>query len=355
MLALVAIEIAMRVAPWIPEYVVADANLGWRLRPGVSGWTDGENIVRVAINASGWFDRDHALAKAPGTLRIALVGDSFLSAFNLPFEKSFTPYFERALTKCLAPQGRRIEALNFGVPGYGTAQELQAYRFEVRRYRPDMVVLMMYLGNDIINNHPPTEPPSADPAPAPRSSLPIYQRVRLFATDHSLLAALAYRAYADRKNGPDAPSGEIRQDLIYRAPADADGIEAWRATETLLTTMAAEVAADGAAFRLVVLPTSEQVDPDAHARRATATRFGVESLSYAETRLQALASAHGIPTVVLRQELTEYGERTKTNLYGGYTSAVPAGRGHWNETGNRIAAAAVSEFLCSPVRAITRP
>ena len=58
----------------------------------------------------------------------------------------------RRLADCPLLKGRRVEALNFGVDGYGTAQELVTLREKVWAYQPDIVVLAVFLGNDVRNN-----------------------------------------------------------------------------------------------------------------------------------------------------------------------------------------------------------
>src|SRR5438445_13415775 len=45
-----------------------------------------------------------------------------------------------------------FEIINFGVSGYGTAQELQILRHRVWAYSPDMILLAFLTGNDIRNN-----------------------------------------------------------------------------------------------------------------------------------------------------------------------------------------------------------
>ncbi len=42
--------------------------------------------------------------------------------------------------------------LNFGVSGFGTAQELLLLRDRVLAYHPDLVVLAFLTGNDIVDN-----------------------------------------------------------------------------------------------------------------------------------------------------------------------------------------------------------
>lgn len=356
-----------------PEAVyMEDAVLGWTLRPGWYGWRTQENRVWVAINKQGLFDHDHSIDKPAGTRRIALVGDSFLSAFNVPLSQSFGIQLEEALNRCSS--GQRVETINFGVGGYGTAQELLAYRAKVRQYRPDAVVLLAYLGNDIVNNHRRLNPQGRAPhfkfagdelvfVPMPGqepqevldgiepayAGLPWYQRARLEITGRSKAARLTYDLWAAFRNGGRVTlaEGEPRPDAVLRAPLDDDLVDAWRVTEALLRMVATEVEMDGAEFLLVTVPTPEQADGRRDVRRALAARYGVESLDYADRRVNEFAAANGVASLSLLAPLTEYAERNAENLYGGYTAEVPAGTGHWNQAGNRVAASAVAQRLCS--------
>ena len=69
------------------------------------------------------------------------------------------------LTGCRAFGARTIEALDFGVGGYGSAQELITLRTQVWKYDPDMVLLAFYPGNDVLNNERTINPNNGDEAP----------------------------------------------------------------------------------------------------------------------------------------------------------------------------------------------
>jgi hypothetical protein len=107
---------------------MADPDRGWALRPGARGWSVNEGRQYVVINGDGMRDREHARTKPAGTIRIAVIGDSFAAALAVPMEDAFWSVLERQLSTCSALASRRIEVLNFGVPGYGTAQELITLR-----------------------------------------------------------------------------------------------------------------------------------------------------------------------------------------------------------------------------------
>ena len=95
---------------------------------------------------------DTPLKPAAGTYRIALLGDSFIEAFEVPYQQTVGEVVERRLS---AARGTPVEVLNFGVGGYGTTQELLTLRHEVWKYSPDLILLAVTTGNDISDNYRP--------------------------------------------------------------------------------------------------------------------------------------------------------------------------------------------------------
>src|SRR6185295_16644185 len=134
-----------------PEFYVTDASRGYALRPGVSGWYRKENDVFVRINSDGLRDLEHTKTKPPDTIRIAVVGDSYAEALQVPLESTFWFLLSKSLNSCSANQ-KHIEVMNFGVSGYGTAQELLTLREHVWEYSPDIVLLAVTTNNDISDN-----------------------------------------------------------------------------------------------------------------------------------------------------------------------------------------------------------
>jgi len=117
-----------------------------------------EGSACIRINRYGVRQGDRAPAKPPGTFRVAVLGDSFIEAFQVSDEQTFCAQLERRLQDCSALTDRRVEVLNFGVSGYGTAQQLLMLRHYVWQYQPDVVVLAFFPGNDLRNNSAELEP-----------------------------------------------------------------------------------------------------------------------------------------------------------------------------------------------------
>jgi hypothetical protein len=365
-LMVLVFEAGLRLSDHEHSFYEADPIRGWKLKPNASGWAIGERVMWVRINSDGLRDREHALAKPAHTMRIAVLGDSYMEAMNVRQPETFSAQLEQRLAGCAA-LGRRPEVINFGVSAYGNGQALLTYRHHAANYQPDVVVLAIYTANDIFDNletpqaideadRPdpalvPPRPPPPSPPPIDLSTLPLHQRARLFVTTRSVAASMLYGGWGALRawwSPPPAPLPAPADDeAIYRAPVTPRMAAAWRATESLLRSLARETAARGAELWIVTLSNAEQVHPSPQARRDFAARAGVEDLGYPERRLREFARAHGLRLVTLAEPLADYAAATGAWLHGGYNAAFPGGTGHWNDTAHRIAAGIVGDALCA--------
>ncbi|HYU32253.1 MAG TPA: SGNH/GDSL hydrolase family protein [Thermoanaerobaculia bacterium] len=97
-----------------------------------------------ASNRLGYRDRDHTLAKPPGTYRIVVLGDSIAEGYRIQrTQDAFPALLEQDLRKARLP----VEVLNFGVTGYNTQQEVETLRRRALAFSPDLV-LVAYCHND---------------------------------------------------------------------------------------------------------------------------------------------------------------------------------------------------------------
>ncbi len=100
------------------------------------------------FNNVGMRDSAITIAKPPGTLRVALLGDSLTESLQVPMEKTFGKVMERQLSEELH---KPVQVLNFGVSGYSTAQEYILLKSKVLQYKPD-IVLVCYNSRDSFEN-----------------------------------------------------------------------------------------------------------------------------------------------------------------------------------------------------------
>ena len=107
----------------------------WQGNPGTIKDFD----VTHTFNYLGFNDEDYPVAKRPNTFRIAVLGDSFTEAFQVPRDQSFHTLLEKKLNE-ISSGNRRFEVLAFGRSGQGTRFQLEIYEKLVRYYNPDLVI-----------------------------------------------------------------------------------------------------------------------------------------------------------------------------------------------------------------------
>lgn len=375
--ALLLAEAALRVAGVAyPNFYRPDPDRGWALRPGAEGLWHTEGLARVRISSAGLRDVEHATAKPAGRLRIAVLGDSCAEALQVPVEETFWKLLERRLAACPALAGRAVEAMDFGVAGYGTAQELLTLRRQVWRFQPDVVLLAFYPGNDVRNNARSLEQDPLRPyytlGPDGRLALDdSFRTAAGYRLRQSLAARLAYAAYDHlrllqvAKQGKSVVDGWIGaakartkeegaalQELgldnaVYSPPRDRDWRQAWSVTEAMIAAMRDDAAARRVPFGVVVLSTGIEVHPEPAARAAFMRKLGVADLFYPGRRLAAFGRAAGIPVLDLGPPLQQLAERGHVFLHG--FANTPPGEGHWNARGHAAAAPLIAAWLCREI------
>tara|TARA_Y100001934_G_scaffold280918_1_gene388984 strand:- start:8206 stop:9297 length:1092 start_codon:yes stop_codon:yes gene_type:complete len=122
-----------------------DEYLGWRNIPSWSSETRGRPLT---INSKGLRDREYTYERVTGKKRILVLGDSFTWGYGVGDRAIYTEVVERML----AEEGKDWEIINTGVSGYGTDQEYLFLMKEGLKYKPDVVMLALYLFNDPDNN-----------------------------------------------------------------------------------------------------------------------------------------------------------------------------------------------------------
>jgi len=369
-----------------PELYQADALRGFALRPGVQGWyhIEGESYVR--INSDGLRDREHSKAKPADTIRIAIIGDSYAEALQVDAQDAFWSVLERALQGCGALSGKKVEAINFGVSGYGTGEELLTLRERAWQYSPDIVLLAFTTNNDVSDNSRVLKKTNRVPYFVYRDgaltlddsfresstfrwqqSLPV--RIGTWIRDHSRLVQSLMEGYRGfriwrqtkaavnkRNSAPPAVGAPVAasaavaageelgvDETVYRQPDDAVWTDAWRVTEGLLTTMQEEVKAHGAKFLVVTLSNGIQVHPEAQVRQAFMDRVGVSTLFYPDDRVAELGAHAGFTVLQLAPRMQAYAEQNHAFLHG---FGANTGSGHWNQLGHQVAGNLLAQDVC---------
>ena len=103
--------------------------------------------VRYRVNSLGFRYPDFDLAKPDGTIRIVLIGDSFVFGIGVNYDGTLRPHLERALTERWP--GRSFEIVNLGIPGNNLASHVAMFEEATERLAPDVVILGLTLANDL--------------------------------------------------------------------------------------------------------------------------------------------------------------------------------------------------------------
>jgi hypothetical protein len=341
----------------------------------VQSWHQQEGEAYVAINNDGLRDREHPEQKPENTLRIAVLGDSYTAALQVAVDMAFWSILEHRLNACGLFGTKKIEVINFGVGGYGTAQELLTLQHRVWKYSPDIVLLAFFSGNDIRNNSKALHPNKTisnmspfftyqngnlmldnsflnNPFYIKRSGRP-WQFFQL-ATDYlrSLQFFFKLRDQFVQLNivsMPDAhgnsPADPSMDRELYLPPSTAQWRDAWKVTEALIVRMRNEVIRHGAKFIVVTLSNGIQVHPDREVRQQFMRSKGIINLFYPDDRIKELGKREGVEVISLASSLQEYAEENKLFLHGFRNRSL--GSGHWNEDGHRAAGEAIARYFCA--------
>lgn len=312
-----------------------------RYQPGQSGvWRVRDEIAApYRINAQGWNSPlpDYPVERRPGIARIAFVGDSFVEALQVPFDKSFA----EAVGAKLAAKGP-VEVQRFGVAGAPLSQYLQMIEREVVQRRPDRIVVNL-VHNDFDESF------AFKPGRYTSSFLKLkieggkvvgevapeawrvgwLEAIRQSATARFLLYRWQVRpqALVDAIFGPAAGEGDYAANIDV-ASVLAQEVEIRVATDYLFGRLKARADAIGAKLQLVM-------DGD----RAAIYAGRSDSPALKVNRIAAeMAAKHSAAFLdlhpVFAAEWARAGKRFEFQADA-----------HWNEYGHQVAAAAIAEAL----------
>ncbi len=353
---LAAIEIGVRVfEAFNPPYRQFDSALGFRYTPNAKVTIyskESERFVQLSINKKGFRDVDHNTEKSKGVQRVLFLGDSFVSATQVDFEDSF---HRRMQQKLNSKNPDSFEALNMGVSGYGTIQSYLAFEHLGRYYSPNVVVLCLFIGNDVGNNYEPLSDngrpfliQNPDGAYSQDTTQPKNPYGEGILESHSRLYRLILTKLDNLLKKYDyytrSRSLKHRYNVFMKRPPKEWQI-AWEITEKTLTILRDAVEDSGARFVLLAIPDAIQVYPNLwdHAMRnyepAKENRLDPH---IPLTKLAEIATRNDLDYINLYEPIIEHSEHMSQNFF--------FGRAHLNLQGHEL----VSEILIEHVTTLTR-
>ncbi len=340
-----------------------DSMLGWSGRENAVGtfeWLDCKHQVRQ--NRFGWRGPAHE-PDQPRASRLVVLGDSFVWGFGVEEDQIFTRQLER---ESRVP----LEVVNMGVSGYGTDQELLAWRSSGSRWRPERVVLVVTLYTDLYDNIFAERDGYAKPRflldsahGLELTNVPVPPRQRWDAPEVAVRHSGA-RAAADlasrsavlslileaASRDPKVRAAFERQDILpprlggydweyhlYRRVPEEREAAAWALLVALIRQLRAEVEEQGASFAVFLVPSVVQVYPELwkpFSQRADGQALDADLPQRLVTeRLSALGITVIDPLPALRAA-----GRGNDRLY------FPVNR-HWTAAGHEVAATVLREGL----------
>ncbi|WP_267384295.1 SGNH/GDSL hydrolase family protein [Cyanobacterium sp. uoEpiScrs1] len=369
-------EIGLRIAQIsYPSFYQVDEFRGHSLIPGISGWWIQEGKGWVKINQDGLRDKYYPREKPKNTFRIAVLGDSFAEAIQVNLEDTFWSFIERELHNCPSINNRMVETINFGVGDYGTAQELMTLKHQVKYYSPDMVILAIFTGNDIVNN-------SKALSPYDRFSPFLIEQGDKFVMDFSLketeiyqwrssltrkvvfsiinnfyLLQIINKARITIKNRHKFLDQEFANknnfnvikylDFIpqlYLDNDDKNWEKAWNITEELVRMIKQESATIKARFLAVTLSNPAQVYPNKSIRDKYFREEGIVDQFYPDKRIKILGEKEKFDVLNLAPEFQSYADKNNQFLHGFENTIL--GGGHWNQLGHKLAGELITKKVC---------
>lgn len=294
---------------------------------------DGESIT-VDIDARGFRNPAGAPELASGGL--LLLGDSFTAALNTPEDRS--------MAGVLRSQGWRVT--NAGVDGIGTSAERAIFTQRFPDAHDVVVALNFYLGNDFRDNYW-TAPLPGRPKIADGMLATIASAAAWCSTLR--LCALVQKQSTVSPYSRDPMGGFAMSELVMLRGASEWRQRALEATRSLLEGLVDAVASRRSTLIVVGIPSKTQVVRDASQvpglSRDVEAQRAVEALRGSELSWD---DPDHLLADLCRQLHVEY-----VSLLDRFRSAQPKGAlyhhvdQHWNEAGQREAAAALATVLAA--------
>ena len=388
LVALIVLEISIRVLlSFLPEnllptygiYQKSYPVIGHKLLPNLNGVWSREGFSRVKTNSMGWNDYERNVVKPLNTIRIAIVGDSFIEALQVDKSKAVGQITELWLEEncnnfdTLNPN---FEVLSFGVSGWGTSQMYLAILNEVLLFDPDYILFAFFPGNDIKNNIYEVELNPHKPyfeindqgelflSRAPLLDNSIKKYLYRFVRDRSILVQVMrepiVKIFASNKNivkEKNLKSNikdeyqkklELIEGSSWGKNLDSKIVQdSWRLTEELLLKTSQDIKSHNSEMLILIVSRGEVVDFERdYVLEFWAKDQQIKNIFYSEERIENFGFKNDIPVISISREMSvfNWGKKFGTTKFHGFGDQL--GHGHWNEKGHDFVGKVVGKEIC---------
>lgn len=339
----VVLEAALRIAggseasPAFQSLFMQDARVGHRLKPSARArYTTAEFSTDLAVNAQGVRDDEDIGPKAATERRVLVLGDSLVLSVQVPLADTFTEQLEARLNGAGSPARWRV--INGGVQGYGPVEEWLFYKHIAAAFQPDIVLLVLFVGNDAVEAHDKEAWLDADGRPAGARGEATADRVRRLLRASMVLQIAQQRAELLRwrvaRKTPERPL------TTYLADPPAEVLHGLEVTRRTVERLAQHASAAGSRTGLVLMPARFQTDDGDYERLAAVVKGSGGELvrNGATERFRQALTPLGLPMLDLLPVL-----EAQPNRMGLFFQANV----HLTPPGHRVVADALLRFLAS--------
>lgn len=132
-------------------WMAPDPTLGWKFPPNFQylhtglHWYAREFSALIKTNSLGFRGSFGSTKKSPELTRIALLGDSMVSARQVDYKNTAGSLLQEKLNQKLYPVlDKKFEVLNFGIDAFGIGQSYLTYQKIARFYEPKYVFIFAF-------------------------------------------------------------------------------------------------------------------------------------------------------------------------------------------------------------------
>ena len=332
----------------------------------------------IRLNRLGFRGAEPTSILPAETRRLVLLGDSFTAAWQVDTSRMWSTKLAQRLNQ----GARRCDVVNLGAPGFGTDREYLLYRAYGRKLRANVVVLAMFVENDVNDNGAALwEDRSKLVAHRPSFSLDstgelvehswrYRDRTRRYASErfpysfigwcraNSLTYGLLHDGIwackaavldgGDKTRMPESARGSKADDAprtlpqpleVFFTQPDDRWEAAWALSAALLAALRDAVAADGARLVVAIIPPHMVVQNDDWRHGALLRDSGREwDLMYPQQRMLALLDRLRIPALNPTANFVELRAGTGERPFFRTDK-------HFNDTGHRWFADVLSDWV----------
>lgn len=350
-LSLCAAEILVRMFSPQPRLVIEPGGFylpdppgRYRLSPGYRGriYNRAEYSNEISINEAG-LRGPEIETSIEESVRVLVVGDSFVFGVGVEDNETFPALLSTALSRA----GIDSEGLNAGIPAFGIPDAESWLRRHGVELNPDVVVIAIFLGNDLVDASPDREEIRlVDGLLVPSQSAGglrawMHRHSHLFVAIKGLFEQPGFMPLRTKLGlGEPWRIRTLREELgVYKTTAPLDLKPAIDATDEALDGFGELSGELGFELVAVLIPSEIQLDPQRW--QASLDRLGLDPDDYdpmTPTRIfRELLTQHEIPTLDL-------GPPFASRLARGDELYFRFDR-HWTTAGHQLAADELARFL----------